>query len=905
MTRDPLESELASGTRLGPYEVRGLLGQGGMGRVYRARDVRLERDVALKVLDARLEHNAPFLRRFRHEARAAGSLSHPAVVHVYDVGPEDERPWIAMELVEGRTLRDVLAASGPFEVDRALDVAAQVAEAIAQAHDAGVVHRDLKPENLMLDADGRVRILDFGLAKAVERVGVEPGEAATRIDTLPGAILGTSGYMSPEQAAGDAVDARSDQFNLGLVLRELLTGERAFRQRTVPETLTAILREELPPVAEHRGDVPPPLEWVLDRCLAKDPADRWESTRHLAEDLRRLGEGDVSAGDLRVGGPVRSPVEVPAPDGRRWGVAAGLLAAALVVLAAVVLVDVAPVTGPGGPETREPRSSAGKRPPSRRSTHVVEAPPGLALGDPALAPDGSTIVYPQGRFGSDHLWSVALGEVARQPVRLTEGRAVRYAPAFSPDGMKIAFTREPPEGGTTAVAVLPAAGGDERIVLQGATMPAYAPDGARIAAVIADADGGQALASFDEDGEDLRIHLPSDGATPFLYDPSWSPDGRRIALRRSSGGQQGDLWLVEVETGHAEKVTDDPAGVWSHHPEFTPDGRALVHVSNRGGAPNLWSLDLETGVSVPLTSGAGPDRSPSVAADGSIAMLNSRWRYVVRVLPTGSERGGAGGEETALVTHPTLLWAPALSPDGTTVAYSRSEPDGSWSVWLVDAEGGEPRPVARDPRGVLLPRWFPDGRKLLVTTWSRPWSLLRIDLETGTSEQLVAGTEDSQAAWGDLAPDGERITFARLEDGFERPAVRRLADGEETSLYEGPGTVPRFSPDGRRVVFARDRSDAGGLFVADLVDGSVRRVTGTGGWPVWWPDGERVGFLAPRPDGTQDIRVVELATGAQVVLDGIPFHGSNHLFDVSPDGSFVVSGDSRPSDHGIWLLGPP
>jgi TolB-like protein len=284
---------LAVGTRLGPYEILAPIGAGGMGEVYRARDARLGRDVALKVLPPELAVDQDRLRRFEREARAASALNHPNVVTIHDVGTERGTPWLAMELVDGRSLRALLSG-GALPLPTLVSIAAQVAEALARAHEAGIVHRDLKPENVMVTDDGLVKVLDFGLAKAVPAGEVGSLSATLDVETSAGVILGTVGYMSPEQAAGRAADFRSDQFSLGAILYEMAAGRRAFRRETAVETLSAIVRDEPTPLAELRPDVPEPLRWIVERCLAKEPHERYASTRDLARDLARLRDGSAS-----------------------------------------------------------------------------------------------------------------------------------------------------------------------------------------------------------------------------------------------------------------------------------------------------------------------------------------------------------------------------------------------------------------------------------------------------------------------------------------------------------------------------------------------------------------------------------------------------------------------------------
>ncbi|HEX5133919.1 MAG TPA: serine/threonine-protein kinase, partial [Thermoanaerobaculia bacterium] len=279
---------LPAGTRVGPYEIVSALGIGGMGEVYRARDPRLGREIALKVLPEELSTDADRLARFEREARSASALNHPHIVTVYDIGRADSLSYIAMELVEGHTLREAVA-SGPLPGKRAVAIAAQAADALAKAHSVGIVHRDLKPENVMVSRDGFVKILDFGLAKLVAPVSDTVSHAATAIDaTRPGVLLGTVGYMSPEQARGGEVDFRSDQFSFGSILYEIASGRRAFQGESAPETMAAIIREEPESLGRAPASVPPPYRWIVERCLQKDPDDRYASTRDLARELADL-----------------------------------------------------------------------------------------------------------------------------------------------------------------------------------------------------------------------------------------------------------------------------------------------------------------------------------------------------------------------------------------------------------------------------------------------------------------------------------------------------------------------------------------------------------------------------------------------------------------------------------------
>ncbi len=321
---------MGPGSRLGPYEIVAPLGAGGMGEVYRARDAKLGREIAVKVLPAAVGDDRGRRQRFEQEARSASALNHPNILTIYDIGEADGALYIAMELVDGKTLRELIASGEPLPTRRLLDLAVQVAEGLSKAHAAGIVHRDLKPENLMVSRDGYVKILDFGLAKLTEPVSAQDQSAlptAVAPPTEPGTVMGTAGYMSPEQASGQPLDFRSDQFSFGSILYEMATGKKAFQRKTGAETLAAIIREEPESLAQAAPAAPAPVRWIVERCLAKDPEERYASTKDLARDLKsvrdHLSETSASGG-IAAAAPAR-------PRRNRWLAGIGLLAAGIAI----------------------------------------------------------------------------------------------------------------------------------------------------------------------------------------------------------------------------------------------------------------------------------------------------------------------------------------------------------------------------------------------------------------------------------------------------------------------------------------------------------------------------------------------------------------------------------------------
>jgi predicted Ser/Thr protein kinase len=488
---------LEAGARLGPYQIVAPLGAGGMGEVYRAHDPRLGRDVAVKTLPAGLAATPERRARFEQEARAASALHHPNIITILDVGEDDGVAWIAMELVEGKTLRELLAA-GQLATRKSLEIAVQVADALAKAHAAGILHRDLKPDNVMISKDGYVKILDFGLAKLAEPDGGQSSERSTMARPLTGSgvVLGTAGYMSPEQAAGRETDFRSDQFALGAILFEMATGARPFQRPTVAETLAAIIREEPEPIARLNPRAPAPLRWITERCLAKDPDDRFASTRDLARDLASLRD--------HLSETTSSAEALPAPRGSaRWRMPAAIAAVALAL-----------GFGLGALAFR------------RAATDAVEFDQlsyrrGTVLSA-RFAPDGQSVVYSAAWEGrAPEVFSVRFDSPESRSLGLPAAEVFSVSASGEMAlGLNRRYTFGWERQGTLARAPL-GGGTAPREMLEGVLAADWAPD-------------GQALAVARDAGEKRRLEFP---LGKVLYETAgWidevhvSPDGSHVAF---------------------------------------------------------------------------------------------------------------------------------------------------------------------------------------------------------------------------------------------------------------------------------------------------------------------------------------------------------------------------------------
>ncbi|MBK9062956.1 MAG: serine/threonine-protein kinase [Acidobacteria bacterium] len=795
---------LTPGTRLGSYEVLSPLGAGGMGEVYRAKDLRLAREVAIKVLPEDFLEGEERKLRFEREARALAALNHPNIAAVHSFEESGGRHILVMELIEGATLRAKLA-EGPLPTKKILSIASQVAEGLAKAHAAGIVHRDLKPENLMVTPDGLVKILDFGLAKLSgppEASGEASVAPTVSGGTEPGMIMGTVAYMSPEQAVGRPVDFRSDQFSLGAVIYEMVAGRRPFERPTRPETLTAILREEPEPLSSTALATPAPLRWIVERCLAKDPDDRYASTRDLARDLSQTA---ARLSSMSEPGPAAAGT---AP--RRGAGARSLLVLLGAVLGLLTAFAVVRVRGLSRPET------------SPRLTRATLSP-GLQQ-QPAFSPDGKFLAYVTDERGSLDVVVEPRGGGA--PIRVAATDADETHPAWSPDGTKIAFCSARDHGGRLGVVlgqteltelvdgragdlfIAPALGGAAVKLVDDGYYPAWSPDGKRV--VFQSNRGGKwdLWTISAEGGPPARLTDDAD----FNYQPSWSPDGKWIAYASRAAGGVFSLRAVAAAGGAPAELTRGKALVL--HPSWSPEGRSLVY-SAFDNVTNLWELPVSNGkvAGAPrrVTLGPGQDVDATVSRDGkSIAFATTRtngdiWELS---LPSGALR--------QVTSETTLEQYPALSPDGKTLL-AESDRTGRIALWTLDPSGRFREQVsAIDQNGG---QWSADGRQVAY--------VLRGTIHLHTLGN-VGGTDTGirSSGAGEFSPDGTTLAFAVPGEPLSlytvaTKAVRRL------------GAVPgarnvgdaSWSPDGRALAAHVQKDATRELWILPADGSAPRRLT--------------------------------------------------------------------------------
>ena len=874
------------GQTLGHFRILERLGSGGMGVVYRAHDEKLQRLIAIKVVGR--DTGTPEADRLRiiEEARAASALSHPHICTVYETGEVDGQAYIAMEYVEGRALSELIPPEG-LPAETVIRYGMQIADALAHAHRRGVIHRDLKTANVVVSSDGRAKVLDFGLAR---RIPLNVGTAITRSSNAigDGKLVGTLAYMAPEMLLGQTTDERGDIWGVGVMLHEMAAGELPFRGRNEFEVTAGILRSPAHPLPAH---VPPMLRSIIQRCLAKDQAQRYQQVVEVRAALEAIQSDVLVPVQLpeqeHLTGAVAPPMHVsretrPLQVKPRWHAAAWVLIPVLVAIAGVAMWF-----------RRDVRSPWERIATGGHLTQVIAADDPLI--DPAISPDGKMVCY----VGEDKAGNtdVYVRRVAGgSPVRITNDGARELSPRFSPDGDRLVFARRESLGGTPELRVVPALGGDIVSTIASASEPRWSPEGDRLAFLRTVGAGSMQLVVAGLDGSNQRVLLEPDSAYPFLRDPAWSADGEEIAVVRGTGGISGELWLMPSGGGTPRRAMTDPAEVFSDSPAYTADGLGIVHSSNRGGATNIWFYPRRGGVPVRLTAGAGPDSSPTITADGTIAFNNSRWRNTLDVYSL------RGGPPRAITTHSAYIWGPVFSPDGKTIAFSRSEVDGSWHIWSIPAEGGSQRRVSDSPGGEVYPRFSPDGTFVLFHTWSTPRRIGRVSAAGGLPRMLEFG--EASDAFPDLSPNGGTIAFTRTDKDAEHIYLGPADGGTPRRLTSSPSALPRWSPDGRTIAFSGNRGYSGGIFLIDADGRNETRLTAIGGWPVWFRDGKQIAYLVTGRDGKQEVYVVSRDGGPSRRLIDIPFYGSNYPIDVAPDGTRLVTSNAMHISDEIWLVEP-
>ena len=859
------------GRTIGHYQILEILGGGGMGIVYRARDTRLARIVALKFLPPELTRDPQAKERFEQEARAASSLDHPNLCTILELGETpDGRLYLAMPCYDGETLRRRIER-GPMAIDEAIDVALQIARGLSKAHRNGIIHRDIKPANLIVTGDGVVKILDFGLAKLA-------GSAAI---SQTGSSAGTPAYMSPEQARGDEVDARTDLWSLGVVLYELLSGRRPFRGEREQAVIYSILHERPQPLREIRPEVSPELARIVDRLIAKEPADRYPSVEEALGDLRVL-RGEPATGFTRAVAPAR-------PQGRPW---LGLAVAAVIAVGSVLTALAVFLPRPGG-STGAPVQASFNRLTEQAGRKTF----------PSISPDGNDFVYAGlTSAGNFDIYSQRIG--GSNPRNLTADSSLDDTqPAFSPDGSTIAF-RSDREGG--GIFQMGATGESVRRLADFGYNPVWSPDGREL---LVATEGISDPRVRKTRSQVWRLGVAT-GAPPRLLiaedavQPSWSPHGQRIAYWGIPAGSAARaIWTVPTEGGTPVLVTRDEYLNWS--PVWSPDGQYLYFASNRGGSMNLWRVPIDEasgrilGAPEAITAPSEWSGLPSLSRDGKrilYATSESKSNLERVALAPGSL---AAGQPEPVTQGSRSVRSCDVSPDGRWVAFHSTIPQED--LFVVRPDGGGLRQLTNDAFRDRYPRWTHDGSRLVFQSDRGGMYELWTIREDGSALAPVTRMSGGPVTYPVVSPDGRRLAFtiATRETGLvdlEQPLERRRpvalppvgSDGQR--FY-----AASWSPDGKwlaGVTESRDSRSIPGVVLYSLESKSYRRVSTRGEIPRWMPDGRTLLALE-----AGRVLAIDVETGTVREVLAPPPSSSFSTLCVAPDGrGFFVSQLSEESD---------
>jgi Tol biopolymer transport system component/predicted Ser/Thr protein kinase len=875
------------GRTIAHYQILETLGKGGMGFVYKARDTQLDRLVAIKVLTPDTVAHAERKQRFVQEAKAASALNHPNIVTIYNIGHEDGVDFIAMEFIAGRTLDRVIAGEG-LKLPELLRYGIQIADALARAHAAGIVHRDLKPGNIMVTDEGQVKLVDFGLAKLSDLHDAPDAELTrpTSVETEEGRILGTVCYMSPEQAEARKTDARSDIFSMGAVLYEMATGRRAFLGRSRISTLAAILQSEPKPASELRTGLPRDLARIIERCLRKDPAWRYQSVQDLKISLSELQH------DIESGASDATPADGPSP--RRalsWaiplavGLALGAGAAAWLALRGerhdAVYGPVKPLTTYAGNES-----------------------------EPALSPDGKQIAFAwDGPHQDNYDIYVHLAE-SGSALRLTSDPAPDHAPAWSPDGQQLAFLRD------DAIYLIPALGGVERKLVQlprgslflnlsAPTSLSWSPDG-RFLAFNSAVDGAPAIwIASTESGEYHTASYPPKGYYMEIS-PAFSPDGRTLAYIRARDTYSRAVVLQEMNRdgtphGREREITGYQRRI--EQLAWQPDGRGLIVAARlMGERSGLFRLALD-GALEPLGVDSGLLIWPALSRTGK------RLAYQKRHVDTNIYRmdgpGPAGGPRAyqechvaALIDSTAADREPMLSPDGRRLAFN-SDRLGYYEIHVAGADGsGQVALTSMGPTALGSPRWSPDGQTIAFDRYENGHSMIYAIGAGGGKPHRV--TSD---AFRDIRPsfsrDGKWIYFSSNRSGRIEVWKAPAGGGTPQQVTRNSGNEPFESPDGKLLYYTNNQ----GLWTLPIAGGDPKLVLAEPVFLLYALAGNSVYYGVRNPPG---LWVLRTDTGRKFEYVRFPkaavgFDGGT-VFSVSADERTILFTQMDRQDSDLMLV---
>ena len=920
---------LSPGTYLDRYEIVSVLGSGGMGEVYLAQDTRLKRQVALKLLPVQFTRDEDRARRFEQEAQAASALNHPNILTIHEVGQAGHSHFIATEFIAGQTLRQQLA-KGKLGVQSAFDVVLQVASALVAAHAAGIVHRDIKPENVMVRPDGLVKVLDFGLAKLTEhQAATADAEASTTIggtETDPGTVMGTAQYMSPEQARGLAVDARTDIFSLGSVLYEMITGRQPFEGATPADVIVSILTKDPAPASSFTPEVPVELDRIISKALAKDREERYQVISDFLLDVRQLkrrlrfeaelaraaepGDEIASSGPTAAATGYSHPTQSSDTElaratasirslvgaTKRHKLRAVLILAG--TLAAASLMLWLSLSG----QRRAPPTTVARIVPFTTFSGTAD--------QPAFSPDGNQIAFVWDGDGENlDVYVKLIG--AGTPLQLTTDPADDISPTWAPDGRHLAFLRR--SASEDGIFIVPALGGPERrlgrtessLSRQGWAQcrMSWSPDGRFLAVVdqATPADGYGIFLVSVEDGEKQRLTSAPPSSADFS--PAFSPDGKTLAFIRSSGLSSEDIYLISAQGGTPRRLTADEGRITSL--TWTADGREIVFPSNRGGGSSLWRVPISGGTPERVSVTGQNAYSPAISRQGD------RLAYNVSFLDSNIWRMGttnAGDRQTSptrLISSTRQDHSPQISPDGTRIAFV-SDRSGSDEIWLCASDGSHPVQLTFFGGAVSgTPRWSPDGRHIVLD--ARPAGnadIYVVSAEGGKPRPVtLEPSHDTMASW---SRDGRWLYFCSNRSGGYQVWKVPAAGGEAVQVTTRGGFEAFESPGGDLLYYTKGRGP-GGIWQIPVTGGEERQVPElleAAHWRYWAVQDSGIYFVAPVASARPAIKFFSFATRRVTQLGALerhPVQGPSGLAS-SPDGRWLLYAQVDQSVSDLMLV---
>ncbi len=818
---------LDAGTKLGRYEIRSKIGEGGMGEVYLARDTQLDRDIALKILTANVARDQQRLHRFLQEARAAAALSHPNIAHIYEIGEADDGHFIAMEYVDGTQL-DRKIGGRPLPIAEALDIAIQITDALDEAHAKGITHRDIKSSNIMITARGRVKVLDFGLAKMTPTAAtpeqISDSQLATRVKTSPGVVMGTVNYMSPEQASGREVDTRTDLWSVGVVLYEMVTGRLPFEGGTPSHIIVAILEKEPLPLSAHVANVPEALDWIVTETLTKDAVERTQTARELLKKLQRLKQRvdaeleversvapdqvatmrsdaavanvSIHSAPTTIGGGTPRTGEVPAApthvssaeyvvnqikSHKKSLVLAGLIA--LIVLVGITFAVYKFILS-----RRSPIISLE----TAKFTRLTTTGNATAA---AISPDGKWLVHVQDDGEQKSLWLRQVA-VANSNTQIVPPANVRfYGLAFSPDGNYVYYVIGTSAEATGTLYQVPVLGGTPRKLFTGIKSSlSFSPDGKQIAYFDFYEDDDRLMVA-NADGSGQRLLAKRGGDEYFYQDDfatvSWSPDGKTLATPVASARESYmSVATVSVATGEVKLLT--PRRWLEVRQALWFDANTvLATIQERDGeAFSIWQVTFPAGVATKLTNDLNSYPTISLTADaGSIAAVKFDIENNIWLMPTFD-----ASRATQITQGRNLVGRPGFTPDGKLVCPIKEAVGGN--LYLIDPTTGNRKQLTANAGDNVGPSVSSDGRYIVfISDRTGAPHVWRIDIDGSNAKQLTQTAEDLDA---NISPDGRWVAYTSC---LNKCTIWKVGidGGQPVQVTDRYSQGSVFSPDGKQI----------------------------------------------------------------------------------------------------------